>query len=110
VKQTSNNSNNSNTIKNKPIIQTNNKLTSPVTISSEEIDRMVKRGNEAQLMHKDWLRYNMNTYKSLIPPSGSSKKTLVLDLDETLVHSSFSPVSYVDWIIPVQIDDKICPV
>jgi len=46
----------------------------------------------------------------LVPPSESSKKTLVLDLDETLVHSSFTPIKHVDWIIPVQIDDKINPV
>lgn len=34
----------------------------------------------------------------------SSKKTLVLDLDETLVHSTFSQVLDPDYIIPVEID------
>ena len=29
------------------------------------------------------------------------KKTLVLDLDETLVHSSFQPVENVDIVLPV---------
>ena len=39
------------------------------------------------------------------------KKTLVLDLDETLVHSSFKPVPNPDYIIPVEIDGKArgCP-
>jgi RNA polymerase II subunit A small phosphatase-like protein len=35
------------------------------------------------------------------------KKTLVLDLDETLVHSSFKPVASADFIIPVEIDEQI---
>lgn len=35
------------------------------------------------------------------------KKTLVLDLDETLVHSSFKPVPNADYIIPVEIDNKV---
>mmetsp|Transcript_38234 Transcript_38234/g.73318 ORF Transcript_38234/g.73318 Transcript_38234/m.73318 type:complete len:285 (-) Transcript_38234:659-1513(-) len=38
------------------------------------------------------------------------KKTLVLDLDETLVHSSFKPVPNADYIIPVEIDNKITEV
>jgi TFIIF-interacting CTD phosphatase-like protein len=29
------------------------------------------------------------------------KKTLILDLDETLVHSSFQPVEHVDIVLPV---------
>ena len=39
----------------------------------------------------------------LPPQEGKNigKKTLILDLDETLVHSSFQPVSNADIIIPV---------
>eukprot|EP00359_Climacostomum_virens_P001540 CAMPEP_0204898424 /NCGR_PEP_ID=MMETSP1397-20131031/1281_1 /ASSEMBLY_ACC=CAM_ASM_000891 /TAXON_ID=49980 /ORGANISM="Climacostomum Climacostomum virens, Strain Stock W-24" /LENGTH=237 /DNA_ID=CAMNT_0052066273 /DNA_START=2072 /DNA_END=2785 /DNA_ORIENTATION=- len=33
-------------------------------------------------------------------------KTLVLDLDETLVHSSFKPTSSVDMIVPFEIEGK----
>ena len=36
-------------------------------------------------------------------------QTLVLDLDETLVHSSFRPVPNPDYVIPVEIDGKVCP-
>lgn len=32
------------------------------------------------------------------------KKTLVLDLDETLVHSSFTPIDKPDIVQPVEID------
>jgi len=35
------------------------------------------------------------------------KKCLVLDLDETLVHSSFKAIPNADFIIPVEIDDQI---
>ena len=40
----------------------------------------------------------------------TSKPCLVLDLDETLVHSSFRPVPNPDYIIPVEIDGKITDV
>eukprot|EP00898_Chlorokybus_atmophyticus_P004572 jgi/Chlat1/5115/Chrsp33S08966 len=43
-------------------------------------------------------------------PEDEGKKTLVLDLDETLVHSSFKPVQNADYIIPVEIDGKITDV
>jgi len=36
-----------------------------------------------------------------------NRKTLVLDLDETLVHSSFKPITNADFIIPVEIEDQV---
>jgi RNA polymerase II subunit A small phosphatase-like protein len=36
------------------------------------------------------------------------KKTLVLDLDETLVHSSFKPIDNPDIVLPVEIEGSIC--
>lgn len=44
---------------------------------------------------------------NLLPPlaaKNKGKKCLVLDLDETLVHSSFKPIPRPDFIIPVEID------
>jgi RNA polymerase II subunit A small phosphatase-like protein len=35
------------------------------------------------------------------------RKTLVLDLDETLVHSSFQPVDNVDIVLPVEIEGEV---
>ncbi|KDD71757.1 NLI interacting factor-like phosphatase [Helicosporidium sp. ATCC 50920] len=43
-------------------------------------------------------------------PEDTGKKTLVLDLDETLVHSSFKPVAAPDYIIPVEIEGRVVDV
>jgi len=41
------------------------------------------------------------------PPMGTGKKCLALDLDETLVHSSFQPVDCANYVIPVTIDNVV---
>eukprot|EP01064_Diplonema_japonicum_P034362 TRINITY_DN7098_c0_g2_i1.p1 TRINITY_DN7098_c0_g2~~TRINITY_DN7098_c0_g2_i1.p1 ORF type:complete len:328 (+),score=25.62 TRINITY_DN7098_c0_g2_i1:115-984(+) len=49
-------------------------------------------------------------YEPLLPPpiSGHSGRVcLVLDLDETLVHSSFRPVPMPDMVLPIDIDGTI---
>ena len=43
-------------------------------------------------------------------PDDVGKKALILDLDETLVHSSFRPVPNPDFIIPVEIDGRLIDV
>jgi len=46
----------------------------------------------------------------LLPPQRENKKgkkCIVLDLDETLVHSSFKPVTECDFVIPVEIEDQV---
>lgn len=45
----------------------------------------------------------------MLPQKGDlvGRKCLVLDLDETLVHSSFQRVANADYVIPVTIDDNV---
>lgn len=40
-------------------------------------------------------------------PCDIGKKTLVLDLDETLVHSSFQPTQSCQYKIPVEIEGSV---
>jgi len=45
----------------------------------------------------------------LLPPQAKEHKgkiCLVLDLDETLVHSSFKPVPNADFVVPIEIDGQ----
>eukprot|EP01055_Gregarina_sp_Pseudo9_P002818 Gregarina_sp_Pseudo_9__2817@NODE_304_length_3212_cov_18_570123_g285_i0_p2_GENE_NODE_304_length_3212_cov_18_570123_g285_i0NODE_304_length_3212_cov_18_570123_g285_i0_p2_ORF_typecomplete_len352_score32_25NIF/PF03031_18/1_5e49_NODE_304_length_3212_cov_18_570123_g285_i05501605 len=59
---------------------------------------------------QDLLRLHEQFKGPLLGPQRSSergKKTLVLDLDETLVHSSFQPVALAAFVIPVEIESLI---
>ena len=40
-------------------------------------------------------------------PCDIGKKTLVLDLDETLVHSTFQPSNRCQYVVPVEIEGNI---
>jgi RNA polymerase II subunit A small phosphatase-like protein len=44
------------------------------------------------------------------PKKDRGLKTLVLDLDETLVHSSFKYVENADITLPIEIDGQICTI
>jgi len=54
---------------------------------------------------------NPNTCeKYLLPPHRKQdvgRKCVVIDLDETLVHSSFKPINNADFIVPVEIDGTV---
>lgn len=51
---------------------------------------------------------NLSQKSYLLPPLSTSLKTLVLDLDETLVHSQFAPFSIPsDVVIKIDIDNEI---
>ena len=51
---------------------------------------------------------NQNSFKYYLPSKTHSKKTLVLDLDETLVHSQFAPFSIKsDLILKIELENQI---
>ncbi|RNA15362.1 CTD small phosphatase isoform X1, partial [Brachionus plicatilis] len=53
---------------------------------------------------------NNSSEKNLLPPlhpSDGHKKCLIIDLDETLVHSSFKQVYNADFIVPVEIEGTV---
>jgi RNA polymerase II subunit A small phosphatase-like protein len=51
---------------------------------------------------------NKNSLKYYLSPKNSSKKTLVLDLDETLVHSQFLPFSIKsDIVFKIDLDNQL---
>ncbi|CAH2013500.1 unnamed protein product [Acanthoscelides obtectus] len=51
-----------------------------------------------------------NRCSYLLPPvrhQDMYKKCMVIDLDETLVHSSFKPITNADFVVPVEIDGTV---
>ncbi len=54
---------------------------------------------------------NYNACKGMLPHQHNfckGKKTLLLDLDETLVHSQFKQIKKPDYVLPVDIEGRIC--
>jgi RNA polymerase II subunit A small phosphatase-like protein len=67
--------------------------------------------NLAGPRRKDFLLNQKAISEGLIGPQPEhckGRKTLVLDLDETLVHSQFNQVKQQDYTIPVDIDGRVC--
>ncbi|CAK5281486.1 unnamed protein product [Mycena citricolor] len=64
-------------------------------------ERLIRNGGTGILIGMD------GEPKPLLPPLApehAGRKCLVLDLDETLVHSSFKPIAQPDFIVPVEIE------
>jgi len=79
-------------------------------LDSDTVNRIVKLGNLAQVKTVQTLNDNLARFNAILPPPKFKRKTLVLDLDETLVHSSFKVTDKIDMIVPVEIDSKTCNV
>lgn len=68
----------------------------------EEEQRLISQGG-AGIPHDE----AGNPCPLLPAVAGKSKKCLVLDLDETLVHSSFKVIPNADFIVPVEIEEAV---
>jgi hypothetical protein len=68
--------------------------------SSEQI------ADNSYVMHEQPSNKSMNGAEDYLLPEKCipAKVTLILDLDETLVHSSFKPVANADFVVPVEVD------
>lgn len=122
-----------------PSISKSNNYETPLTTSKKPnsgLDNIVAQviRDEKQISipvkksHKRWLSLLCSCFRSvdpdntkdildnlnpILPPQPADKfgrKTLILDLDETLVHSAFERPSYYDFTIPVEIDGKVSSV
>eukprot|EP00834_Sanchytrium_tribonematis_P002088 NODE_58_length_28395_cov_1.465720.p17 type:complete len:219 gc:universal NODE_58_length_28395_cov_1.465720:23264-23920(+) len=62
--------------------------------------KLITQQTEAHVDQKQIIR----SQQLLLPSATSNKKTLIIDLDETLVHASFSPIDNPDIIVEVELD------
>jgi len=79
-----------------------------LTINSDPPDNNDRFGVNSPRKSAKYQGTSVYTDDHLLPPQNEKKKgkkCLVLDLDETLVHSSFKQVPC-DFIVPVKIEDK----
>ncbi|KAL1914400.1 uncharacterized protein VTP21DRAFT_8918 [Calcarisporiella thermophila] len=77
---------------------------------AEEAGGEEEEEEEEEAVGANRRRNGATATRTLLGPVGEKdvgRKCLVLDLDETLVHSSFRPVPQADFIIPIEIDNTV---
>eukprot|EP00833_Pecoramyces_ruminatium_P001099 jgi/Orpsp1_1/1175131/evm.model.c7180000052740.1 len=83
-------------------------LTSPIGTSIPQAKKLQNRiANSDEIRKKSESEEKTKWLLKPQLPEDVGKKTLVLDLDETLVHSSFKPIAQPDYVIPVQIENQV---
>jgi RNA polymerase II subunit A small phosphatase-like protein len=83
-------------------------LTSPIGTSIPQAKKIQNRvSNVEEIKRKSVVDEKEKWLLKPQLPEDVGKKTLVLDLDETLVHSSFKPIPNPDYVIPVHIENQV---
>jgi TFIIF-interacting CTD phosphatase-like protein len=73
----------------------------------EEIFSFLKptEHNEGETL--EYTLFRSSGFLPLLSPQMKQRRTLVLDLDETLIHSSFAPIRQPDFIVPIYLDNVV---
>ena len=74
---------------------------------------LLERSRQLRSQPKNTSPIDASRHPSLLPkqhPSMQGKKCLILDVDETLVHSSYQPTSHFDVHLPLRVNGAICNV
>ncbi|XP_067890874.1 carboxy-terminal domain RNA polymerase II polypeptide A small phosphatase 1-like isoform X1 [Heterodontus francisci] len=78
--------------------------------NNDDADHISGSNNNTSLLvdgKRSIIQTSVNYLLPEVQVQDSGKKCVVIDLDETLVHSSFKPVNNADFIIPVEIDGNV---
>lgn len=81
-------------------------LASVISLGPSSKGKLVS--NKEESTTKDTTNKKLEIHKSLLPPPNLKRKTLILDLDETLVHSTIKAVTHHHLTVDVLIDGMTC--
>lgn len=81
-------------------------LASVISLGPSSKAKLVSNKEESPT--KDSTNKKLELHKSILPPPNLKRKTLILDLDETLVHSTIKAVTHHHMTVDVLIDGMTC--
>lgn len=74
-----------------------------ISLGPSSKGKLTSKQDDAQAKEK-----KLELYKNITPPPNLKRKTLILDLDETLVHSTIKAVTHHHLTVDVLIDGMTC--